>query len=131
METPFGPFEPTVELDESQSATISRSLSFFEAVMTASGDLFSIDVSQGQPLIVKTINGKRLELPVLEAAELDSQRLYGYPPTHQVPLHINGLPQNVVSLNEFGMMVDALTSILLMVQNIDSVHHGWFQKLFE
>ena len=37
---------------------------------------FSIDVSEGQPLIVKTINGKRLELPIFEAAEMDARQMY-------------------------------------------------------
>ena len=34
METPFGPFEPSVELDESQEKTLLRSLEAFEAVRT-------------------------------------------------------------------------------------------------
>ena len=131
METPFGPFEPTVDLEESQSAAILRALDFFEAVMTSSEDLFSIDVRKGQPLIVKTINGKRLELPIFEAAELDAQRLYGYPPTHQVPLHINGVPQNVVTLRENGMMVDTLTSLLITAWNFDSGAPDWFRDLFK
>lgn len=34
METPFGPFEPSVELVESQAKTLLRSLEFFETVRT-------------------------------------------------------------------------------------------------
>ena len=130
METPFGPFEPTVELTEEETSHIVKALVLVEFVMNTS-DGFSIDVSEGQPLIVKTINGKRLELPIFEAAELDAQRLYGYPPSHQVPLRIDGRPQNVATSTEFGSKIDAQTGTLIMAQNLDSVPPGWFRDLFK
>lgn len=129
METPFGPFEPTVELTEEETFRIMKALGFVEFVMNTS-DGFSIDVSEDQPFIVKTINGKRLELPVFEAAELDARRMYGYPPNHQVPLRIDGQPQNVVTSTEFGLKIDAQTATLIMAQNIDSGAPEWFRNLF-
>ena len=130
METPFGPFEPTVELTEEETFRVMNALGFVEFVMNTS-DGFSIDVSEDQPLIVKTINGKRLELPVFEAAELDAQRMYGYPPNHQVPLRIDGRPQYVQISADFEMMLDAQTATLIMAQNIDSGAPGWFRDLFK
>ena len=80
---PFGPFEPSVELDESQAKTLLRSLEAFEAVRTSGDGSFTVDLSEDQPLIVRNmLSGNRLELPIFEAAELDAQRLYGYPPTY-------------------------------------------------
>ena len=90
METPFGPFEPSVELDEK---TLLRSLEAFEAVRTSGDGSFTVDLSEDQPLIVRNMFS-RLELPIFEAAELDAQRLYGYPPTNHVPTRVNGQPRN-------------------------------------
>ena len=129
METPFGPFEPTVELNDAETSRIRRALDFFESAMNSVGD-FSIDVSEGQPLIVMSINGKRLEIPIFEAAELDAQRMYGYPTTKRVPFRIDGQSQDVVTSNEFGMKIDAQTSILIAVQNIESGAQAWFRELF-
>jgi hypothetical protein len=129
METPFGPFESTVELTEEETFRIMKALGFVEFVMNTS-DGFSIDVSEDQPLVVKTINGKRLEIPVFEAAELDARRMYGYPPNHQVPLRIDGQPQNVVTSTEFELKIDAQTATLIMAQNIDSGAPEWFRNLF-
>lgn len=130
MESPFGQFEPTVELTEEETSQVKRALVFFENVMNNLGG-FRVDISEGQPLIVKTINGKRLELPVFEAAELDAQQMYGYPPAHHVPFRIDGRPQNVVASTEFGMKVDALTGALIMAQKINSGAPDWFRDLFK
>ncbi len=129
METPFGPFESTVELTEKETSRIRKALDAFEFVMNTN-DGFSIDVSEGQPLIVMSINGKRLELPIFEAAELDAQRMYGYPTTKRVPFRIDGQSQDVVTSNEFGMKIDAQTSILIAAQNIESGAQAWFRGLF-
>ena len=121
MDTPFGSFEPSVELDEFQTQTIMRSLEFLEAVRTSIDGSFTVDVEGDQPLIVKTIRRKRLELPVFEALELDAQRLYGYPPTNQVPLRIDGQPHNgVVIQGDRSLMLDAITSIMHIAINNDS-----------
>ena len=130
MDTPFGPFEPTVELNDDARSYIMRALDMFEQVMSTA-DGFSIDISEGQPLIVKTINGKRLELPVFEAAELDAQRFYGYPPTHQVPIRVDGRSQNVLTSAEFDRKIDAQITILVIVQNMDSGAPDWFWNLFK
>ena len=104
METPFGPFEPSVELDESQAKTLLRSLEAFEAVRTSGDGSFTVDLSEDQPLIVRNmLSGNRLELPIFEAAELDAQRLYGYPPTYRVPTRVNGQPRNVWRIAEYGL----------------------------
>ncbi|MEE2974383.1 MAG: hypothetical protein VX831_03975 [Candidatus Thermoplasmatota archaeon] len=123
METPFGPFEPSVELDESQEKTLLRSLEFFEAVRTSGDGSFTVDLSEDQPLIVRNmLSGNRLELPIFEAAELDAQRLYGYPPTNHVPTRMNGQPRNGLRTADdgSGSAVDALTSIMLLCFSIES-----------
>lgn len=132
METPFGPFEPSVELDESQTKIIMRSLEVFEAVRTSGDDSFTVDLSEDQPLIVRNmLTGYRLELPIFEAAELDAQRLYGYPPTNHVPARVNGQPRNGLRTAEdgSGSAVDALTSIMIICYNIESqldrLMDGW------
>lgn len=132
METPFGPFEPSVELDESQTKIIMRSLEVFEAVRTSGDDSFTMDLSEDQPLIVRNmLTGYRLELPIFEAAELDAQRLYGYPPTNHVPARVNGQPRNGLRTAEdgSGSAVDALTSIMIICYNIESqldrLMDGW------
>ena len=133
METPFGPFEPTVELNDAETSRIRRALDFFESAMNSVGD-FSIDVSEGQPLIVKTINGKRLELPIFEAAELDARQMYdGSLPTLLVPFRIDGRQQNVVTLFEFGMMIDMLTSVVFVSRTVNDGGPGWsgFKDLFK
>ena len=122
-ETPFGPFEPSVELDESQAKTLLRSLEAFEAVRTSGDSSFTVDLSEDQPLIVRNmLTGYRLELPIFEAAELDAQRLYGYPPTNHVPTRINGVLRNGLRTAEdgSGSAVDALTSIMIICYNIGS-----------
>ena len=133
METPFGPFEPSVELDESQTKIIMRSLEVFEAVRTSGDDSFTVDLSEDQPLIVRNmLTGYRLELPIFEAAELDAQRLYGYPPTNHVPARVNGQPRNGLRTAEdgSGSAVDALTSIMIICYNIESqldrLMDGWY-----
>jgi hypothetical protein len=132
METPFGPFEPSVELNDYETSCIRKALIFFEHVMNMVGG-FSIDVSEGQPLIVKTINGKRLELPILEAAELDAQQMHDGLPTLLVPFRIDGRQQNVVTLFEFGMMIDMLTSVVLVSQTVNDGGQWWsgFKDLFK
>ena len=123
METPFGPFEPSVELDESQAKTLLRSLEAFEAVRTSGDSSFTVDLSEDQPLIVRNmLTGYRLELPIFEAAELDAQRLYGYPPSNHVPARVNGQPHNGLRTAEdgSGSAVDALTSIMIICYNIGS-----------
>ena len=123
MDTPFGPFEPSVELDESQEKTLLRSLEAFEAVRTSGDGSFTVDLSEDQPLIVRNmLTGNRLELPIFEAAELDAQRLYGYPPTNHVPARVNGQPRNGLRTAEdgHGSAVDALTSIMLLCFSIES-----------
>ena len=123
MDTPFGPFEPSVELDESQEKALLRSLEFFEAVRTDGDGSFTVDLSEDQPLIVRNmLSGNRLELPIFEAAELDAQRLYGFPPTYRVPTRVNGQPRNVWRIAEdgHGSAVDMLTSIMLICFNIES-----------
>ena len=123
METPFGPFEPSVELDESQAKTLLRSLEAFEAVRTSGDGSFTVDFSEDQPLIVRNmLTGSRLELPIFEAAELDAQRLYGYPPSNHVPARVNGQPHNGLRTAEdgSGSAVDALTSIMIICYNIGS-----------
>jgi len=123
METPFGPFEPSVELDESQTKTLLRSLEAFEAVRTSGDGSFTVDLSEDQPLIVRNmLAGGRLELPIFEAAELDAQRLYGYPPTYHVPTRVNGQPRNGWRTAEdgHGSAVDVLTSIMIICFNLDS-----------
>ena len=55
METPFGPFEPSVELNQDQERTILRSLEFLEALVTSMDGTFSVVVEQNQPSIVKSI----------------------------------------------------------------------------
>ena len=133
METPFGLFEPTVELNDAATSRIRRALLFFDYVMNMVGG-FSIDVSEGQPLIVKTINGKRLELPIFEAAELDARQMYdGSLPTLLVPFRIDGRPQNVVTLFEFGMMIDMLTSVVLDSTTVNDDGPWWsgFKDMFK
>ena len=123
METPYGPFEPSVELDESQEKTLLRSLEFFEAVRTSGDGSFTVDLSEDQPLIVRNmLTGYRLELPIFEAAELDAQRLYGYPPKYRVPTRVNGQPRNLWRIAEYGhgSAVDMLTSIMLICFSIES-----------
>ena len=123
MNTPFGPFEPSVELDESQAKTLLRSLEAFEAVRTSGDGSFTVDLSEDQPLIVRNmLTGNRLELPIFEAAELDAQRLYGYPPTNHVPTRMNGQPRNGLRTADdgSGSAVDALTSIMLLCFSIES-----------
>ena len=123
METPFGPFEPSVKLDESQTKSLLRSLEVFEAVRTSGDGSFTVDLSEDQPLIVRNmLSGNRLELPIFEAAELDAQRLYGFPPTYRVPTRVNGQPRNVWRIAEdgHGSAVDMLTSIMLICFNIES-----------
>jgi len=124
METPFGPFEPSVELDESQTKTLLRSLEFFETVRTSGDGSFTVDLSEDQPLIVRNmLTGNRVELPIFEAAELDAQRLYGYPPTNHVPTRINGQPCKGCKTGEdgSGSAVDALTSIMLICLDNESL----------
>jgi len=124
METPFGPFEPSVELDESQVKTLLRSLEFFETVRTSGDGSFTVDLSEDQPLIVRNmLTGNRVELPIFEAAELDAQRLYGYPPTNHVPTRINGQPCKGCKTGEdgSGSAVDALTSIMLICLDNESL----------
>jgi len=131
METPFGPFEPTVELNDDATSRICRALVWLEKIMNMVGG-FSIDFSEGQPLIVKTINGKRLEIPVFEAAELDAQQEYDDSlPSLQVPFRIDGVQQNLVG--KTGLMIDTLTCALLMLQSMDSgiFELSWFKELFE
>ena len=121
METPFGPFEPSVELDESQTKTLLRSLEVFEAVRTSGDGSFTVDLSEDQPLIVRNmLTGSRLELPIFEAAELDAQRLYGYPPTNHVPTRVNGQPRNGWRTAEdgSGSAVDVLSSIMILYFSI-------------
>jgi len=133
METPFGPFEPTVELNDDATSRICRALVWLEKIMNMVGG-FSIDFSEGQPLIVKTINGKRLEIPVFEAAELDAQQMYdGSLPTLLVPFRIDGRAQNVITLFEFGMMTDMLTSVILVSQTVNDGSPWWsdFKDLFK
>ena len=132
METPFGPFEPSVELDESQTKTLLRSLESFEAVRTSGDGSFTVDLSEDQPLIVRNmLAGGRLELPIFEAAELDAQRLYGYPTTYHVPTRVNGQPRNGWRTAEdgHGSAVDVLTSIMIICFNLDShldrLMDGW------
>mgnify|MGYP001341579939 CR=1 FL=1 len=132
METPFGPFEPSVELDESQEKTLLRSLEFFEAVRTSGDGLFTVDLSEDQPLIVRNmLTGYRLELPIFEAGELDAQRLYGYPPTNHVPARVNGQPRNGLRTANDGSesAVNALTFIMLICFNseshFDRLMDGW------
>ncbi len=129
METPFGPFEPSVELDESQTHSIQKSLEFLEHVRTGNEGSFSVEVHEGQPFIVKTINGKRLELPVFEAAELDAQRLYGYPPIKQIPLRIDGKHSKaIIAKDDAPPMVDALVGIMLVVINGSSYFPEWLRN---
>ena len=133
METPFGPFEPTVELNDDATSRICRALVWLEKIMNMVGG-FSIDFSEGQPLIVKTINGKRLEIPVFEAAELDAQQEYDDSlPSLQVPFRIDGRAQNVITLFEFGMMTDMLTSVILVSQTVNDGSPWWsdFKDLFK
>ena len=133
METPFGPFEPTVELNDAETSRIRRALDFFESAMNSVGD-FSIDVSEGQPLIVMSINGKRLEIPIFEAAELDARQMYdGSLPTLLVPFRIDGRQQNVVTLFEFGMMIDMLTSVVFVSRTVNDGGPWWsdFKDLFK
>ena len=123
METPFGPFEPSVELDESQTKIIMRSLEAFEAVRTSGDGSFTVDLSEDQPLIVRNmLTGSRLELPIFEAAELDAQRLYGYTPAKHVRTRLNGQPINGWKIVEdgSGSAVDALTSLMVLCFSIQS-----------
>jgi hypothetical protein len=121
METPFGPFEPSVELEASQMRTVERSLMWLDHVRTSHADLFGLDHASGQPLIVIEINGKRLELPAFEAAELDCQRMVGLSTSNEVPVFIDGerfhdlliKSQNLSS----SIIVDALVSLMMVLIN--------------
>ncbi|MEC7261915.1 MAG: hypothetical protein VXV71_05740, partial [Candidatus Thermoplasmatota archaeon] len=107
----------------SQTKTLLRSLEVFEAVRTSGDGSFTVDLSEDQPLIVRNmLTGNRLELPIFEAAELDAQRLYGYPTTYRVPTRVNGQPRNVWKIAEdgHGSAVDMLTSIMLLCFSIES-----------
>ena len=85
-------------------------------------DLFSVVIEGNQPLIVKTINGKRLELPVLEAAEFDAQCLNGCLATNQIPLRIDGEAfTGVVAPGDSPRMLDAFCSIVLIAANDPSL----------
>ena len=79
-------FEPSVELDESQAKNTLAFVGGFEAVRTSGDGSFTVDLSEDQlPHREEHVERKSLELPIFEAAELDAQRLYGYPPTYRVP----------------------------------------------
>jgi hypothetical protein len=120
METPFGPFEPTVDLEESQANPVLRSMEWMEAIMASIGRPFTIERESGQPLIVTEINGKRLGLPVFEAAELDCQRLAGHPTTDVIPLQIDGEPFTEVVVRPSHsphLAVDMLNSLMLVLVN--------------
>ena len=122
METPFGPFEPSVELNQDQERTILRSLEFLEALVTSMDGTFSVVVEQNQPSIVKSIEGNRLELPIFEAADLDAQCLAGRPPTNQIPLRIDGEAfTGDVAPGDSPRMLDAFSSIILIAANDPSL----------
>jgi hypothetical protein len=117
MQTTYGPFEPSVLLDDKGNQSIMRSLTLFEEVRASSNGSFTIEHDLGQPLVVTEINGKRLELPVFEAAELDCQRLVGNQTTNVVPLRIDGKPFTGVnhgSNHLAPVMVDALVSVMMI-----------------
>ena len=115
MDTPFGLFEPSVNLEEHQANPVLRSMAWIEVFMESPEGSFTLQHDSGQPLIVTEINGKRLGLPVFEAAELDCQRLVGHPVTDVVPLYIDGEPFAGVVVSSNGsqpLMVDSLVSVM-------------------
>lgn len=104
--------------------TIARSLMWLDDVRTSHADLFGLDHASGQPLIVIEINGKRLELPVFEAAERDCQRIVGLSTSNEVPFFIDGerfhdlltKPQNLSS----PVIVDTLVSLMMvLISDVD------------
>ena len=54
-------------------------------------------------------------------------------PTLLVPFRIDGRPQNVVTLFEFGMMIDMLTSVVLDSQTVHDDGPWWsgFKDMFK
>jgi hypothetical protein len=115
MDTPFGPFEPSVDLEEHQANPVLRAMAWIEVFMESPEGSFTLQHDSGQPLIVTEINGKRLGLPVFEAAELDCQRLVGHMVTDVVPLYIDGEPFAGVVVRSNGsqpLMVDSLVTLM-------------------
>ena len=133
IETPYGPFEASGELNERDTVAIMRALEFFEVIRTSIDDAFTVDLSGDQPLIVRFINQKRLEIPIFEAIEFDVQRLCGHPPPNAARFLIDGqthqlgVPEN----SPRACLLDIFSSLLLIASNIDSGAPDWFRDLFE
>jgi hypothetical protein len=133
IETPYGPFEASGELNERDTLAIMRALEFFELIRTSIDDSFTVDLSGDQPLIVRFINQKRLEIPIFEAIEFDVQRLCGNPPPNPARFLIDGQTHHFGYLGNprSACLLDIFSSLLLTASNIDSGAPERFRDLFE